>query len=122
MISLLGLSGTLGINKVNYFDFYVENNEIKAMKEREAYELQGSNDNFLQNIFCFIQKTGFSDILFLNNLYNNPAIPHTAKKYVAKLLNNETIPDLFYEGHLNVPQVNLRKEEVLAVMFKKTKN
>ena len=116
VINKLGLGRVLGLNKVEYFDFYVENKAIMALKHREAYDLAGDNENFLQNIFSFIQKTAFNDVAFLNELLHNDKIPEAAKKWIEMLLRNDLIEDCFFEGHLNVPRVNLEKAQILQAL------
>lgn len=116
VINYLGLARTFGLNKIEFFDFYVENEKIKAMKERERYMADGGNENFLQNIFCFIQKTGFNDVEFLERLYNKESTPSPAKKYIKMLLAQEEIQDVFFDGHLNIEKVNLLKNDILKAV------
>ena len=115
MLQKLGLSGLMGINNIEYFDFYVEGNKIIALKERLAYTEEGSNENFLQNIFCFIQKVGFKDKQFLESLLQLKSTSNIAKKFLSQLLYEETVSDQFFEGHLNIPKVNLKRPDILAI-------
>ena len=116
IVTMLGLGRLLGLNTVRYFDFYPDNGKLIAMKEREAYIAEGSNENFLQNIFCFVQKTGFTDDAFIQDLIGKQEVPAEAKHFMRMLLRGETIVDSFFEGHIDVPKVNLRKIEVLSVV------
>ena len=113
LINKLGLSKIFGLNKVEYFDFYTRDGKIIALKERLAYTNVGDNDNFLKNIFYFIQQTGFNDIDYLTKLVLSNQVPDGAKNYINKLINNEVIEDEFFVGHLNVPKVNLAEIDVL---------
>ena len=109
----IGLDKKLGVNKIAFFDFYPVGKNIIAMKDRDAYNEEGSNDNFLQNIFCFIQKTGFHDIVFLNEVMSNDKTPESAIKFIQMIINGVTINDSFISGHLNVPKVNLIKNDII---------
>jgi hypothetical protein len=109
----LGLSKFIGVNKVEYFDFYTKDQKYYAMKEREAYSEAGSNENFLQNVFCFLQKANFEDVSFLENLKKSSDIPKSIHRFIDDLIQKNTIPDSFYEGHLNVPFVNLHKKDLI---------
>lgn len=115
-INMLGLAKIFGLNKVEYFDFYIENDKVKAMKERERYMAEAGNENFLQNIFCFIQKTEFNDKSFLQELSEKIETPKPAKKYIQMLLQQEKITDVFFEGHLNVSKVNILKNDILKAV------
>jgi hypothetical protein len=112
IISKMGLGNLIGINKVEYFDFYIDSNNVIALKERLAYEKEGDNENFLQNIFSFIQQTGFKDEKFLRELMMKENTPEAALKWIEKLLTGENISPVFYDGHLNIPKVNLSKKEL----------
>ena len=112
LINKTGLGKFLGLNDVQYFDFYVEEEKIMALKNRVTYNDVADNDNFLQNIFCFIQKTKFSDVPFLTQLMNNKKTPENSLKFIKMLLNDEPISDNFYNGHLNIKYVNLNKNEI----------
>ena len=113
ILTVLGLAEIVGLNKIEYLDFFVRNKSIIAMKEREAYMEKGDNDNFLQNIFCFIQRTDFYDKPFLEELIGLKTTPKEAKKYINMLIEKKTISDVFFEGHLNVAKVNLLKQDII---------
>ena len=112
LINKTGLGKFLGLNDVQYFDFYVEEEKIMALKNRVTYNDVADNDNFLQNIFCFIQKTKFRDVPFLTQLINNKKTPVNSLKFIKMLLNDEPISDNFYNGHMNIKYVNLNKNEI----------
>ena len=116
IINLIGLSRIFGLNVAEYYDFYVKNNEVIAMKEREAYNSIGSNENFIQNICCFIQKTGFDDLDFLNRVIQKNDTRDSTKKYLTMLIENQKVTSLFHEGHLNIPKVNLHRNEILGAL------
>lgn len=122
LIHRAGLGKHFGLNKAEYFDFYIENNTIKALKDRLAYDQAGDNENFLRNIFAFVQQTGFNDTAFLTGLLNRAGTQDTAQKYIRMLLNGQTVTDEFYEGHLNIPYVNLHRDDILRAVGRGIKN
>lgn len=113
LLEKLGVSRHLGMNTIAYFDFYVDKGEVVALKDRVSYEMAGDNDNFLRNIFYFIQEAGFTDKLFLESLLRAADTPAAAHPYIRMLIAGEKIEDQFYQGHLDVPMINLRMNEVL---------
>ncbi|MEI9806551.1 MAG: hypothetical protein WDO16_01005 [Bacteroidota bacterium] len=46
------------MNLVENFDFYPEQKQIKVLKNRINFE-EGSNQNFLTNVFYVLQKSRF---------------------------------------------------------------
>jgi hypothetical protein len=119
ILKILGLSKTAGINVVENFDFYPEENKIKVLKNRIEFE-HGDNENFLTNVFYVMQKTGFNDTAFLHNL----KILHPQNKYlpilIDQLIANTPIANPFYDFHKNVQYVNLKKKEILNAFEVKT--
>lgn len=113
IVSFLGLSNFFGINKVEFFDFFVEENNIKALKDRLSYDKVGDNENFVQNIFSFIQQTGFKDKIFLENLYSKSEVSDLTKHFIKKILNEEKIIDNFFNGHLDIEKVNIQKSRII---------
>ncbi|MEY2917853.1 MAG: hypothetical protein RIS73_1567 [Bacteroidota bacterium] len=115
LVEALHLEKMVGIAKVAYYDFFPENGKLMAMKERIHYDAAaGTNDNFLNNMFHFIQKTGFNDTAFLQQLLQKPTTPDSAKKHINRLINNEEIAPDFVTAYLNIPKVNLNFAEVAA--------
>ena len=104
----------VGLAKVEFYDFYAENGKIIAMKERVNYDGSiGTNQNFIQNVFHFIQKIGFKDSVFLTELSQKQTTPLFAKQTIGKFLSNEYIPDEFELAYNGIPKVNLKIEDVL---------
>ncbi|MET0394476.1 MAG: hypothetical protein ABW019_15130 [Chitinophagaceae bacterium] len=111
-LKMLGLLDKAGVNAVENFDFYPENGKIKVLKNRINFE-SGSNENFLTNIFYVLQRAGFHDVPFLQQLKaNHPSHTHL-HQLIGKLIAGETITDEFYDFHRNVPYVNLSRQAIL---------
>ena len=120
LLNWMNLSKKMGINVIENLDFYPEDGRIKVLKNRIDFK-HGDNENFLINVFHVLQKTGFKDVDFLNNLLKI----HPQNKYllglVNKLISGEGIGSPFYDYHKNVAYVNLDKDEILGI-FKPTQN
>lgn len=111
-LKVLGLLDKAGVNVVENFDFYPENGQIKVLKNRINFE-PGSNENFLTNVFYVLQRTGFRDLPFLQQLKEKyPSHTHL-HQLIDKLVAGETITDEFYDFHSNVPYVNLSRQAIL---------
>jgi hypothetical protein len=110
-----GLNKKVGVNTVNYFDFYIENNQVKALKNRLGYE-KSTNENFIQNIFYFIQSIGFNDDAFIQSLLLREGTNPQTIDYINKFLNKEPIKDKFVDAHLFVPKVSLVKQDILSAI------
>ncbi|MCS7078307.1 MAG: hypothetical protein NZ455_16460 [Bacteroidia bacterium] len=111
----LGLSQKMGINVVEYYDFYPENGKIKALKHRIEFE-HGDNQNFLTNFFHVMQKVGFQDTDFLSHLAQKYPQNSTLQTLVQGFVSGEPIPAPFYESHRTVRYVNLHREEIMKAI------
>ena len=116
IIKMAGLNAAVGLNRVDFNDFYPHDSKIWGMKDRLGYA-EGTNDNWLRNVFSVVQQYGFDDTDFLKQLRTDceergqtVAIP-----WIDRLLAGETIDLEFEPSHLNVDKVNLSKREILAV-------
>ena len=117
ILKFIGLSKSFNINEIIFFDFYPEKGKLYALKERLVYNFIGSNDNFIQNIFHFIQSCGFQDENFLLELQKNDFISPFTKTIIEKFIKKEPIKDDFLKEHLNIPKVNLSKKELLGTVM-----
>ena len=118
VVELLGVQKLAGIAKVENYDFYPEKGKLIAMKERINYDGSiGTNENFIQNIFHFIQKTGFNDIDFLKQIEKKSETPSFCKEIINKFINNIEIKDDFIDAYKNIHKVNLLFKEVCEVTY-----
>lgn len=111
-LKALGLLDKAGVNLVENFDFYPEKKEIKVLKNRINFQ-EGSNENFLTNVFYVLQKAGFNDHEFLKSLktkYPNHTALHSL---IDRYISGAEIRDEFYDFHKNVQYVNLHKQDIL---------
>ncbi|MBL4655745.1 MAG: hypothetical protein JKY33_07975 [Bacteroidia bacterium] len=112
-----GLASLIGINVMEYFDFYPHNGEILALKERIFGYTPGTNSNFIQNVLYILQQTGFEDYEFINKLRikfsddENLAVI----KWIDLFLQKRPIQDLFETHHMGIDKVNINKKDVLSV-------
>ncbi len=114
VLKKLGIAKTVGVNVVDYFDFYPDGGSLRAMKERVMYPV-GSHENFVHHIFYILYKTGFNDKPFLDGLKKTLSSTELAaiEKPMTRFLNNEVLEDRFDPAHLNIAKINFTKEELL---------
>ncbi len=110
----LGLLKHAGVNVLENFDFYPENQKIHVLKDRVMYPA-GSNENFVRNVFYILQKVGFADKGFIEQLKTKLTKEELAIAEVPmkQFLNGQPIQDIFDSIHLHVPKINFSKEELL---------
>ena len=116
IITMAGLNAAVGLNQVDHNDFYPKDGKIWGLKDRLGYP-EGTNDNWLQNVFSVVQQYGFDDKDFLKQLKADcEARGQSApSRWIDRFLAGETIDLEFEPHHLNVDKVNLSKREILAV-------
>lgn len=117
LAKLLGASSLLNLNVINYFDFYVDKNQIKALKTRIEYP-EGDNTNFLQNVFYILQQLKFRDSKFLEDLRHKykGENKNVVSALIEDILNGKDIQDRFLDIHLNIDKVNIKKEDILNAL------
>lgn len=111
-LKALGMLDKAGVNLVENFDFYPEQKQIKVLKNRINFD-EGSNENFLTNVFYVLQRSGFTDIDFLQSLKKKYPDHRSLHRLIDRFANGEAIKDEFYDFHKNVKYVNLSKQDIL---------
>ncbi len=114
LLKATGMLDKAGVNLVEDFDFYPENKQIKVLHNRKGFE-EGSNENFLTNVFYVLQSAGFSDMAFLESLKKTYPQHNVLHRLIDRYTAGDRIKDEFYDFHRNVQYVNLRKQEILEV-------
>lgn len=116
IIKTMGLNEAAGINKIEFNDFYPENGQIMALRDRIGYP-EGTNENWLQNVFSVVQQFGFKDAKFLQQLKSDCAARNQTAplKWIDLLLDGTEIPLKFEQSHLNIDKVNLHKQDIFDV-------
>ena len=114
ILDKLGVSKKIGVNVLEYFDFYPADEKLHAMQNRVMYPV-GSNENFVHNVFYILQRVGFPDKQFIYNLRSKLPSEELAvvEKPMNKFVNSETLEDKFDPVHLNIPKINFTKEELM---------
>ena len=109
------MAGAAGINKIDFNDFYPADGAIYGMRNRIGYP-EGSNENWLQNVFSLVQQMGLKDDAFLNQLKADCASRNQTAPipWIDKVLEGTTIDLKFEPSHLNIDKVNLHKQDILA--------
>lgn len=110
VLKALGLAKAAGLNVVEFFDFYLAEQKVWALKERITYP-EGTHENYIQNLFHFLQQVAFDDYDFIRGL-NEPSAAVT--RWKTAYLKQAEIPDSFEPNHLSIPKVNLSKPELLS--------
>jgi hypothetical protein len=116
MLNATGLGKTLGIQKVENFDFHVKDRQIRTLKERVGYKA-GTNKNFIQNVFYMLQEIEFKDGEFLQSLPSrlDLKIAESISPWITRLQEGTRIRDEFEEAHLQFdPHRNLNRIDVMS--------
>lgn len=114
ILNKIGMRKALDLNLAENHDFYPKNGKFYALKNRIGYPT-GSNENFIQNVFHYLQSVGFDNRDFLESLSKKEYVSQKVRIWIHKYLNNETIPALFENIHLDVDyRVNCNENEILA--------
>ncbi|MBC7947566.1 MAG: hypothetical protein H7Y42_06780 [Chitinophagaceae bacterium] len=111
-LKALGLLDKAGVNLVENFDFYPEKKQIRVLKNRINFE-EGSNENFLTNVFYVLQRAGFNDMTFLQSLKQKFPQHNALHGLIDRFVAGTPIKDEFYDFHKNVKYVNLTKQDIL---------
>ena len=116
LVKRLGLASAFGVNAIEYFDFYVRDAKVYALKERIFGYDVGTNENFVQNVCFILQQVGFDDDGFLEGLKRRLAASgeDRAVFWIDQVLRRKDVPDRFEPSHLNIETINLKKADVLA--------
>jgi hypothetical protein len=114
VLGKLGISKKVGVNVLEYFDFYPAQEKLHAMQNRVMYPV-GSNENFVHNIFYILQKVEFPDTQFIQELKKKLSAQElaVAETPMNKFLRGEPLEDRFDPVHLNIPKINFTKEELM---------
>lgn len=111
-LKTVGLLQKVGVNAIEYLDFYPEGGQIRVLKSRIGFN-EGTNENFLTNVFYVLQKAGFKDNGFLVELKKKYFKHVCLHQLIDKLVSDEIIKDEFYDFHMNVKYVNLSKADIM---------
>jgi hypothetical protein len=119
LIYAFGLDKKVGIAANETYQFYPKDGKFYAVLEDEYFEPTRSqvgpevDDYSIQTVFAFMQRMGFNDLEFLNNLKKNQDVPNYYHKWIDMLLNNQFIPDNYAKENINVPGGKITVEDIL---------
>lgn len=114
----LGLSRFFGINKVENFDFCLDKGRVILMKDRVFGYTEGTNENFLKNIFHVMQEFHFedADVIEFIEAHFKKTENRIGLKILEDFRNCVPIPYEFFEDHIQADErVNIGKDELLKV-------
>lgn len=109
MIYALGLDKKIGIAAQKTYQFYTRNKKFYAVSEDEYFAPTRAqaglevNNYSVQTIFAFMQRMGFKDIEFLQQVRESSDTPNYYHKWIDKLINDEEIKDTYAKETINIP-------------------
>lgn len=119
IIYALGFDSTLGIAAKDTHQYYVKDGKFYGVPEDEYFAPTRAqkgpevDDYSIQTVFSFMQRMGFNDEIFLNELKKNMLVPTYYHKWIDKLLNDEAIPETYAKEQINVPGGRMMVEDIL---------
>jgi hypothetical protein len=128
LIYAFGMDKKLGIASKETYQFYVKDNKFYAILEDDFFaptraKVGSEVDNYsVQTIFAFIQRMGFNDKNFLQQLKTSKDVPIYYHKWIDMLLNEQPISDTFAKETINVPGGVIKIEDIFSAdtKFKKS--
>lgn len=109
-----GMTKTLDLKVVEYFDFHPSADGFVGMRERKEFPL-GPNADYLASFFHVLQATG-NDVLApeIEGVAERRAVgdPEALRKLLADLRSGEIIVPRFSPGHTGVPFANFTRTEI----------
>lgn len=114
MMDLLNLSKAFDLNSYHYIDFYPKNGKLYVMKDRVRYEA-GTPESFAYGFFTILSQIGYDNYGLLEKTLLHPGNQQAelCKTLIDELRSGKPITDRFEAIHLNVPHVNIKKDELL---------
>ena len=109
----------VGIAAKDTYQFYVKDNKFYAVLEDEYFAPTRAQagpevDNYsIQTVFAFMQRMGFDDIDFLQELKKSSAVPDYYNQWIDMIINNEPIPDTYAKASINIPGGKMTVEDIL---------
>ncbi|MES2836984.1 MAG: hypothetical protein V4667_05640 [Bacteroidota bacterium] len=116
IIYALKLDKSVGISAKETHQFYIKDKKFWAILEDDYFaptrNAKGDNaaEYCLQSVFCFVQRVGFSDMQFLEQMKTNKSVPKSYHKWIDMILKGEQIPDTFAKEEINtlIPKTYLK--------------
>ncbi len=119
LIYALGMDKKIGIASKETYQFYIKDNKFFAILEDEFFAPTRSktgsevDDYSVQTVFAFIQRMGFNDLLFLEDLKKSKDVPNYYHKWINKIINQEKIPDTYAKESINIPGGRMTPEDIM---------
>jgi hypothetical protein len=121
VIQKLGLENTFGIAKANTCQYYPapDGNAFVAIEEETYFAPSKAdvgdkvNDYCMQMVFSFLQQAGLAETDYLRTLLHEPSLPAYYKPWIQKVVDGETISEVYQRRTINVPQENYTRQDIL---------
>lgn len=112
LIDQLNLASVLGLNPYQFVDFYPEDGKVYVMKDRIRYPV-GSKKSFAFGFFNVLSGTGYNNFAHLESCISKEGDNVLYRNLLERFKGGESMEDFYEESHLNIPKVNIKKEEIL---------
>ncbi len=119
LIYRLKLDKRFGIASEETNQYYVHNNKFYAISEETYFAPTRSqkgpdvNNYSIQTVFAFMQRMGFNDVAFLEELLKNEDVPKYFHKWINCLISGEPIPDTYAKEKINIPGQRMTVLDIL---------
>ena len=124
VIHALDMHKKIGVAPKDVKQYYVQDGKVIGMKESDYFgtykEQIGEevSNNYVQAICHFVQRMGFKNDDFVNQMLHRNDLPNAWRKWLPMLISNEPVPTLFGKEEINIPKKEIRLED-LRIAFSK---
>lgn len=119
LIYALKMDKKVGIAAKETYQFYPKDGKFYAIPEDDFFAPTRAqvgpevDDYSIQTVFAFIQRMGFNDKQFLEELKKSIDTPQYYIKWIDMILEGKEIPDTYAKDTINVPGGKVYLEEIL---------
>lgn len=107
-----GLSASLGINIVSNFDFSVRDGKLYVLPERIQYQA-GDHENFVEALFFLLSEIKMDGREQLQKNLQQSGNSTLLLSAASRFLNGGSFKNKFSPNHLWIPDVNIKREDLL---------
>lgn len=117
-IHSLKLDRTVGVAPRDVKQYYIEDGRVISITEEDYFatykEQLGEevNLNYVQAVCHFVQRMSYDNREFLEKMLDRSDLPPAWNKWLGYLRNGETIPHLYGKEEINIPNKEIRLEDL----------
>jgi hypothetical protein len=125
LIYLFGMDKKLGIAAKDTYQYYAREDKFYGVQEDDFFAPTRAqsgpevDDYSIQTVFAFMQRKGFNDVAFLNEMKKSRDVPIYFHKWIDMLINGEPIPDTHAKENINIPGGIMTVEDILKAAQEK---